>query len=84
MNTWRNAGRWLVAALLLGLAPVPVIAGRLMLADKGATPITAAIVATGVAATIMCLLGGVTAVRLTHRPARQRQPARHTTRAGRH
>jgi hypothetical protein len=78
------------AILLLALAPVPVVVGRLVLSDRGATPITAAIVAIGVAATIMCLLGSVTAARLTLRPAQrrkpaqQRKPARHTSKAGRH
>jgi hypothetical protein len=68
-----------VAALLLAMAPAPVVVGRLMLSDHGATPVTATMVAVGGAATILCLLGSVTAARLTDRPVRHRQPARHTT-----
>ena len=79
VNTWRNTGRWVVVALLRALAPVPVVVGQLMLSDRGATTITAAIVAIGVAATIMCLLGSVVAARLTLRspqqgPSQERSP----------
>lgn len=82
MNVWRNTGRWVVAAVLLGSAPAPLIAGRLMLSDRGATPVTATMVALGVAATILCLLGSVTALQATPRPFRQRRPARHTVDRG--
>jgi hypothetical protein len=84
VNTWHRAGRWVTAALLLAVAPVPVVVGRLLLTDRGATPATAAAVTVGVATTILCLLGSATvAVRLA-RPTDgshaqyPRQAARHT------
>lgn len=84
MNTWHRAGRWVTAALLLAVAPVPVVVGRLLLADRGATPATAAAVTVGVATTILCLLGSATVAARLARPADgseveyRRQAARHT------
>ena len=74
----------MAAAVLLALAPLPVTVGRILLADRGATPLTASAVAIAAAATVGCLVGSVTAVRLAYRPDRDdrstHQSARHSAR----
>jgi hypothetical protein len=88
VNVWRRAGRWVAAALLLAAAPMPVTAGRLLLADRGATPVTATAVTVGVAATIVCLVAGAVIARLAYRAPRHqrpgRQPARRTSHVATH
>jgi hypothetical protein len=73
------------AAVLLGVAPLPVTVGQTLLADRGATPLTASAVAIAAAATVACLVGSVIAVRLAYRPAREVRStypsARHSARA---
>lgn len=49
--------------MLLALAPVPVAVGRLLLADRGATPWTASVVAVAAAATVGCLVAAATTAR---------------------
>ena len=78
---WQRAGRWVTAAVLLGLAPLPVTVGQTLLADRGATPLTASVVAIAAAVTVACLVGSVTAVRLAYRPVRE---ARSTSPSARH
>jgi hypothetical protein len=83
-QVWHRAGRWVTAAVLLALAPLPVTVGRTLLADRGATPLTASAVAIAAAATVACLVGSVTALRLAYRPVRDERPtqqsARHSAR----
>jgi len=83
-QVWHRAGRWVAAAVLLALAPLPVSVGRTLLADRGATPLTASAVAIAAAVTVACLVGSVTAVRLAYRPGRDdrsiNQSARHSAR----